>query len=99
MKIPLHSRLLVLLGLVVSVLLAPVPATANAVTLSLLAQGATVSESAAVAAAQRAVKGRVLSVQLIESRGPPVYRVKILTEDGRVRTVHVDGQSGEVISY
>lgn len=99
MKIPLHSRLLVLLGLVVSVLLAPVPAAASAVTLSLLAQGATVSESAAVAAAQRAVKGRVLSVQLIESRGPPVYRVKILTEDGRVRTVHVDGQSGEVISY
>ena len=54
MKIPPHPRLLVLLGLVVSVLLAPVPATANAVTLSLLAQGATVSESAAVAAAQRA---------------------------------------------
>ena len=60
---------------------------------------ATVSESSAVAAALRAVKGRVLSVQLIESRGPPVYRVKILTENGRVRTVHVDGHTGEVISF
>ena len=99
MKIPFVSRLFVLLGVVASTLLLPAPATASAVTVSLLAQGAAVSESAAVAAAQRAVKGRVLSVQLIESRGPPVYRVKILTEDGRVRTVHVDGQSGEVISY
>lgn len=64
-----------------------------------LMASATVSESSAVAAALRAVKGRVLSVQLIESRGPPVYRVKILTENGRVRTVHVDGQTGEVISF
>ncbi|NQD38193.1 hypothetical protein HPT27_14280 [Permianibacter sp. IMCC34836] len=74
-------------------------AAASPALIIMAAQAPAVSESAAVANALRAVKGRVLSVQLIESRGPPVYRVKILTEDGRVRTVHVDGQTGEVISY
>lgn len=76
----------------------PSPASGQ-ILMPVLMASATVSESSAVAAALRAVKGRVLSVQLIESRGPPVYRVKILTENGRVRTVHVDGQTGEVISF
>lgn len=97
--IPMKTWLSFSLFALWSLLALPVPAAASAVTLSVMAQGAAVSESAAVAAAQRVVKGRVLSVQLIESRGPPVYRVKILTENGRVRTVHVDGQSGDVISY
>lgn len=80
-------------------MLAPLPVSALALSLPVAAQAATVSESTAVANALRVVKGRVLSVQLIESRGPPVYRIKILTENGRVRTVHVDGQTGEVIKY
>lgn len=95
MKVLLPSLLLM-----AALLLAePVAAASPALLMPVAAQAPTVSESAAVASAVRAVKGRVLSVQLIDSRGPPVYRVKILTADGRVRTVHVDGQTGEVISY
>lgn len=83
-----------------ALLLVALPSPASGQTLMpVMMASATVSESSAVAAALRAVKGRVLSVQLIESRGPPVYRVKILTENGRVRTVHVDGHTGEVISF
>ena len=94
------ARTICLLLLSASLLVAvlPSPASGQSLTPALMAS-ASVSESSAVAAALRAVKGRVLSVQLIESRGPPVYRVKILTENGRVRTVHVDGHTGEVISF
>ena len=39
---------------------------------------------------------KILAVQLIESQGPPVYRVKTLSEDGVVKYVFVDGVSGDV---
>ncbi|MEX0941582.1 MAG: hypothetical protein WD002_03470 [Pseudomonadales bacterium] len=39
---------------------------------------------------------KILSVQLIEAKGPPVYRVKTLSADGVVKNVFVDGLSGEV---
>lgn len=39
---------------------------------------------------------KILSVNLIESKGPPVYRVKTLSEDGVVKYVFVDGTSGDV---
>ncbi len=39
---------------------------------------------------------RVLGVSLIDSKGPPVYRVKTLSDKGVVRSVFVDGTSGEV---
>ncbi len=39
---------------------------------------------------------KILSVQLIETRGPTVYRVKTLSEAGVVKYVFVDGTSGDV---
>jgi hypothetical protein len=39
---------------------------------------------------------KILSVQLIDARGPPVYRVKTLSGDGVVKNVFVDGVSGQV---
>lgn len=39
---------------------------------------------------------KILSVQLIEARGPPVYRVKTLSGNGVVKNVFVDGVSGQV---
>ncbi|MBD3646362.1 MAG: PepSY domain-containing protein, partial [Pseudomonadales bacterium] len=39
---------------------------------------------------------KILSVDLIESKGPPVYRVKILSPDGVVKIVFVDGRSGDL---
>lgn len=39
---------------------------------------------------------KILSVQLIEAKGSPVYRVKTLSDDGVVKYVFVDGASGDV---
>ncbi len=57
----------------------------------------TISKSSAINVAKSEVKGKVLSAKLIKSRGPAVYRVKMLVKDKRVRTVFVDGVSGRVI--
>ncbi len=39
---------------------------------------------------------KILGVKLIETRGPPVYRVQTLSEEGVVKYVFVDGTSGNV---
>ncbi|RPG26073.1 MAG: hypothetical protein CBC10_005415 [Gammaproteobacteria bacterium TMED50] len=39
---------------------------------------------------------RVLAINLIDGQGPPVYRVKTLSDKGVVRFVYVDGINGEV---
>ncbi|MBI2381101.1 MAG: PepSY domain-containing protein [Gammaproteobacteria bacterium] len=51
----------------------------------------------AVRVAKRAVRGRVLAADRIESLGPLVYRIKVLLDTGRVRTVYVDGETGDII--
>lgn len=45
---------------------------------------------------QRYRKHKVLSVNLISSKGPATYRVKTLSSQGVVKYVFVDGNSGEV---
>lgn len=40
--------------------------------------------------------GKVLSAKEIRSKGPLVYKIKVLLKNGRVKTVFVDGESGEV---
>lgn len=57
----------------------------------------TIGKSSAINVAKSEVKGKVLSAKLIKSRGPAVYRVKMLVKDKRVRTVFVDGVTGRVI--
>ena len=39
---------------------------------------------------------KILGIQLIETRGPPVCRVKTLSDEGVVKYVFVDGTSGDV---
>ena len=56
-----------------------------------------ISKRKAIQAAQSQVKGKVLSASLIKSKGPAVYRVKMLVSDKRVRTIFVDGKNGRVI--
>lgn len=51
----------------------------------------------AVRVAKREVQGRVLSAEQIDSLGPLVFRIKMLLDTGRVRTVYVDGESGDII--
>jgi len=56
-----------------------------------------ISKRDAIKAAKSQVKGKVLSASLIQSRGPAVYRVKMLVSEKRVRTVFVDGKNGRII--
>jgi uncharacterized membrane protein YkoI len=42
-------------------------------------------------------KGRVLDAQLIDLGGAWVYRVRVLTQDGQVLDIAVDGRSGQII--
>lgn len=61
-------------------------------------QQRTITESQAASAALRAVPGKVLGVQKIQNGERVLYKVKILTDDGRVRIVTVDGSTGNVLS-
>ena len=50
----------------------------------------------AIGKAKEKYGGKVLSAKEIESKGPLVYKIKLLLPNGRVKTVFVDGESGEV---
>ncbi len=52
----------------------------------------------AVRIAKKRHPGKVLSADQIKSKGPAVFRIKVLTKRGVVRTVHVDGHTGEVLT-
>jgi len=41
--------------------------------------------------------GRALDAQLNERTEPPVYRIKWLGEDGKVRDVTVDARTGRIL--
>jgi hypothetical protein len=62
----------------------------------LLAAKARISAKQAAAKVKQRYGGKVLSIKLIDSKGPPVYRVKTLSTSGVVKVVFVDGQSGRV---
>lgn len=63
---------------------------------ALLAAGAAlareISVQEAVAQAQREVEGKVLSVQTLNVGKRKIYRIKVLTHDGRVRVVQVPAE-------
>ena len=71
-------------------------ATAAAEDITLLAANAKINAQQAAAAVKQKLGGKVLSVTLIDSKGPPVYRIKTLSKSGVVKVVFVDGQSGKV---
>ena len=54
----------------------------------------TVSKQQAVSIAQQHYPGRVLAVKLEDN----VYRVKTLNDNGEVRIISVDAETGKVIS-
>lgn len=54
------------------------------------------SQQAAALVKRRYGDGKILSVNLIENRGSPVYRVKVLSAGGVVKYVYVDGITGGV---
>jgi hypothetical protein len=57
-----------------------------------LAVAREISLQEAVAQAQREVEGKVLSVQTLNVGKRKIYRIKVLTHDGRVRVVQVPAE-------
>lgn len=64
--------------------------------MSLIAAQPSVTGEQAADLARRATGGRVLSVKRVVRDGRTLYRVKVLTQGGVVRSVFVDAQTGEV---
>ena len=69
-----------------------VPLLAAAVLLARVALAREISMQEAVAQAQREVDGKVLSVQTLNVGKRKIYRIKVLTHDGRVRVVQVPAE-------
>ena len=48
-------------------------------------------------AVRRQYKGEVLDAQLLDLGGAWIYRVRLLTKEGQVLDIGVDGQSGQIV--
>lgn len=60
-------------------------------------QGVTISNQHAAGNVRQEFPGsKILSIKMIGSNGPPVYKIKTLSGNGVVKFVYVDGTSGEV---
>lgn len=92
----LHGLLLALALLVAPAAAAkaapPPPAQGD---LPVLAQANGVSLDEAAAQVRRRTGGRVLSAETQMSNGVPIHHIRVLTSDQRVRTIRVDGRTGE----
>ncbi len=62
-----------------------------------VAQASSVGKSAAAEAARSAYGGKVLKIEEVKKGNKTLYRVRLLLDDGRVKTVTVDGSSGKVV--
>lgn len=78
--------------------LTPLSALADVGGARLVVQAAgSVGADEAAALVRRASGGRILDVRLDETARPPVYRVKVLLEGGRVRVYRVDARTGRIL--
>jgi len=57
-----------------------------------------ISLDEAVRKAKKKHKGKVLSAETVRIDDRKVYRIKILTKDGRVKRVHIDARTGKTVS-
>ena len=57
-----------------------------------------ISLDEAVAQARQQYKGKVLSAETVRVDGRKVYRIKILTSNGRVKRTQIDARSGRTVS-
>jgi uncharacterized membrane protein YkoI len=74
----------------------PLPATEDLAIDGAIAQRGQISLQQAIELAQRRYPGRVVRADTTMSNGRVVHIVRILGDDGRVRTVQIDAQSGSV---
>ena len=71
--------------------------SAQATSSLLPSQSAKVSNKEATSSVKQEYKdSKILSINLMKSKGPPVYKVKTLSSDGVVKYVFVDGTTGDV---
>ncbi|MGB5200245.1 MAG: PepSY domain-containing protein [Sedimenticolaceae bacterium] len=57
-----------------------------------------ISLDEAVLRARQQYRGKVLSAETVRVDGRKAYRIKILTQDGRVERIHIDARTGQVLS-
>lgn len=57
-----------------------------------------ISLDEAVQQARRQYRGKVLSAETVCVDGRKVFRIKILTKDGRVKRMHIDARTGQARS-
>lgn len=58
----------------------------------ILAEQNLISKEQAIAIAKSRYKGKVLSADLEHDNGTPAYRVKLVTDKGRVKTVRINAR-------
>ena len=54
-----------------------------------------ISLDQAIAKARKSNKDKVLSAETIQKDGRKIYRIKILTKDGRVKRTRIDARTGK----
>ena len=93
------ARLLIAL-LALALVTAPVHAARYAFHPLQVAQGGNggISLDQAVAQARQQHQGKVLSAETLRVDGRKVYRIKILTKNGRVKRTQIDARSGRTES-
>ena len=62
-----------------------------------VAQRASLSLAQATAMAQSRFRGRVVRAETVQQGGRVIHEIRILGDDGRVRTVRVDAETGAVM--
>ena len=101
---PITSRRLISCWLIL--LLATLPAAGSALAVPhhsppiLIAKNAHnnkggISLDQAIAKARKSSKDKVLSAETIRKNGRKIYRIKILTKDGRVKRTRIDARTGK----
>ncbi len=62
-----------------------------------IAQRGSLSLQEATAIATRQVQGRVVRAETVSRGGRLIHEIRILGEDGRVRTVRIDAETGQML--
>jgi hypothetical protein len=62
-----------------------------------IAQQSSLSLAQATAIATRQVQGRVVRAETVNRGGRVIHEIRILGEDGRVRTVRIDAETGQML--
>jgi uncharacterized membrane protein YkoI len=64
---------------------------------AILAQRSSISLEQATAIARRQHEGRLVKAEPVTRGGRLIYEIRILGDDGRVRTVRIDAETGQML--